>query len=63
VAHDRQDSVRRTADIIADELNVKSVELAEDEAALVTYRLLPDNKKLGPKFGANSHRFARLCGC
>ena len=52
VAHDRQDSVRRTADIIADELNVKSVELAEDEAALVTYRLLPDNKKLGPKFGA-----------
>ncbi len=52
VAHDWQDSVKRTADIIADELNVKSVELAEDEAALVTYRLLPDNKKLGPKFGA-----------
>jgi len=52
VAHDRQDSVKRTADIIADELNVKSVELAEDEAALVTYKLLPDNKKLGPKFGA-----------
>jgi isoleucyl-tRNA synthetase len=52
VAHDRQDRVNRTADIIADELNVKSVELAEDEAALVTYRLLPDNKKLGPKFGA-----------
>jgi isoleucyl-tRNA synthetase len=52
VAHDRQDRIRRTADIIADELNVKAVELAEDEAALVTYRLLPDNKKLGPKFGA-----------
>jgi isoleucyl-tRNA synthetase len=52
VAHDRQASVKRTADIIADELNVKSVELAEDEAALVTYKLLPDNKKLGPKFGA-----------
>ena len=52
VGHDRQDSVKRTADIIADELNVKSVELAEDEAALVTYKLLPDNKKLGPKFGA-----------
>jgi isoleucyl-tRNA synthetase len=51
VAHDWQDSVKRTADIIADELNVKSVELAEDETALVTYKLLPDNKKLGPKFG------------
>ena len=52
VAHDQRRRVERTADIIADELNVKSVELAEDEAALVTYKLLPDNKKLGPKFGA-----------
>jgi isoleucyl-tRNA synthetase len=51
VAHDQRKRVERTADIIADELNVKSVELAEDEAALVTYKLLPDNKKLGPKFG------------
>jgi len=52
VAHDQRRRVERTADIIADELNVKSVELAEDEAALVTYKLLPDNKKLGPRFGA-----------
>ncbi|HEY4720365.1 MAG TPA: DUF5915 domain-containing protein, partial [Anaerolineae bacterium] len=52
VTHDQRDSVERTKDIIADELNVKSVELAENEAQLVTYRLLPDNKKLGPKFGA-----------
>ncbi|HEY4687933.1 MAG TPA: DUF5915 domain-containing protein, partial [Anaerolineae bacterium] len=45
-------SVERMADVIADELNVKSVALAANEAELVTYRLLPDNKKLGPKFGA-----------
>jgi isoleucyl-tRNA synthetase len=51
VTHDQRDSVERTKDIIADELNVKSVELAENEAEFVTYRLLPDNKKLGPKFG------------
>lgn len=51
VSHDQRDSVERTKDIIADELNVKSVELAENEAEFVTYRLLPDNKKLGPKFG------------
>ncbi|HLF27015.1 MAG TPA: class I tRNA ligase family protein [Anaerolineae bacterium] len=44
--------VQRMADVIADELNVKSVALAANEAELVTYRLLPDNKKLGPKFGA-----------
>jgi isoleucyl-tRNA synthetase len=52
VTHDQRDRVERTKDIIADELNVKSVELAENEAEFVTYRLLPDNKKLGPKFGA-----------
>ncbi|MGH2591896.1 MAG: isoleucine--tRNA ligase [Anaerolineae bacterium] len=45
-------SIERMSDVIADELNVKSVELAANEAELVTYRLLPDNKKLGPKFGA-----------
>ena len=45
-------AVERMGDVIADELNVKSVRLAANEAELVTYRLLPDNKKLGPKFGA-----------
>jgi isoleucyl-tRNA synthetase len=45
-------SVEHLREIIADELNVKTVELAQNEAELVTYKLLPDNKKLGPKFGA-----------
>jgi isoleucyl-tRNA synthetase len=45
-------SVERMAEVIADELNVKAVELAANEADLVSYKLLPDNKKLGPKFGA-----------
>ncbi len=52
VNHTQQESVNRMQDMIADELNVKTVELAENEADLVTYQLLPDNKKLGPKFGA-----------
>lgn len=51
VTPEQRDSVERTQDIIADELNVKAVELAENEADFVTYKLLPDNKKLGPKFG------------
>jgi len=38
--------------LVADELNVKTVELAANEAELITYRLLPNNKLLGPKFGA-----------
>ncbi|UCC88561.1 MAG: isoleucine--tRNA ligase [Anaerolineales bacterium] len=37
--------------IVADELNVKQFEFVEEEGTLVTYRLLPDNKILGPKFG------------
>lgn len=37
--------------LIADELNVKTLQLVENEAELVTYKLLPDNRVLGPKFG------------
>ncbi len=37
--------------IVADELNVKEFEFVEREGRLVSYRLLPDNKLLGPKFG------------
>ena len=44
-------SVARLADIVADELNVKAVELAEREQDLVSYKLLPDNRVLGKKFG------------
>ncbi|MBN1284262.1 MAG: isoleucine--tRNA ligase [Anaerolineae bacterium] len=39
------------SEIVADELNVKALEFVEKAGDLVTYRLLPDNKKLGPKFG------------
>ena len=39
-------------EIVADELNVKAFEFVEEEGRLVSYRLLPDNKTLGPKFGA-----------
>jgi isoleucyl-tRNA synthetase len=38
-------------DIVADELNVKRFEFVEEEGRLVAYRLLPDNRALGPKFG------------
>ena len=39
-------------DIVVDELNVKEFEFVEQEGALVQYKVLPDNKLLGPKFGA-----------
>jgi len=37
--------------LVRDELNVKRVEFVEAVEDLVTYRLLPDNKVLGPRFG------------
>ena len=37
--------------LIRDELNVKQVVFVETPDELVTYRLLPDNRVLGPRFG------------
>jgi len=39
-------------DIVIDELNVKQFEFVEEANKLVTYHILPDNKLLGPRFGA-----------
>jgi isoleucyl-tRNA synthetase len=39
-------------EIITDELNVKAFEFVEEPRRLVNYRVLPDNKLLGPRFGA-----------
>jgi isoleucyl-tRNA synthetase len=38
--------------IVVDELNVKDFEFVERAGQLVDYKLLPDNKLLGPRFGA-----------
>jgi isoleucyl-tRNA synthetase len=39
-------------EIITDELNVKRFEFVEQASQLVRYQVLPDNKLLGPRFGA-----------
>ena len=44
-------------EVVLDELNVKAFEWVDTPEKLVTYRVLPDNKLLGPKFGA---KFPRL---
>jgi len=36
--------------LVQEELNVKQVVFVDDASNLVTYRLLPDNKALGPRF-------------
>jgi isoleucyl-tRNA synthetase len=37
--------------LVRDELNVKQVAFVDDVSDLITYRLLPDNRVLGPRFG------------
>ena len=39
-------------EIVIDELNVKTFEFVAEEGQLVSYKILPDNKLLGPQFGA-----------
>jgi isoleucyl-tRNA synthetase len=39
-------------EIVEDELNVKAFEFVAEEGRLVNYKVLPDNKLLGPRFGA-----------
>ena len=39
--------------IVVDELNVKAFQFVSDPAELVDYRILPNNKLLGPRFGAD----------
>ena len=40
-------------EIVADELNVKTLETMTDLDAVVRYKILPNNKLLGPRFGPN----------
>ena len=40
-------------EIVQDELNIKELSFVEDPGSLLTYKILPDNKLLGPKFGAD----------
>ncbi|MBA2529248.1 MAG: isoleucine--tRNA ligase, partial [Euzebyales bacterium] len=42
------------AEVVASELNVKALELAEDTAGAVTYRVRPSFRALGPDFGART---------
>ncbi|MGQ9903029.1 MAG: isoleucine--tRNA ligase [Anaerolineae bacterium] len=47
-----QAAIRAQEDVIAEELNVKRIEFVEQEGELVTYKILPDSRKLGPQFGS-----------
>jgi isoleucyl-tRNA synthetase len=51
VAEGRADLTPELLEIVRDELNVKAIEFVSDPEKLVSYRILPNNRLLGPKFG------------
>ncbi len=40
------------ADVLSEEINVKQIEVVSDVGDLVSYKLQPNNRTLGPKFGS-----------
>jgi isoleucyl-tRNA synthetase len=47
----RQD-LMELADVLAEEINVKEIEVVSEVGELVNYKLLPNNRLMGPKYGA-----------
>ncbi len=40
------------AEVLTEEINVKQIEIVSEVGELVNYKLMPNNRLLGPKFGA-----------
>jgi isoleucyl-tRNA synthetase len=47
----QRDDLRELADVLAEEINVKEIDIVSEVGELVSYKLLPNNRSLGPKFG------------
>ncbi|MEM7799824.1 MAG: class I tRNA ligase family protein, partial [Chloroflexota bacterium] len=43
--------LQELAEVIAEEINVKNIEIVSEVGELVSYKLMPNNRVLGPKFG------------
>jgi isoleucyl-tRNA synthetase len=41
------------ADVLSEEINVKEIEVVSEVGELVNYKLLPNNRVLGPRFGSS----------
>jgi isoleucyl-tRNA synthetase len=46
-------AIERLSEVVASELNVKELEFVHTEAELVSYRVKPNYRALGPRFGKN----------
>ncbi|MDC0347249.1 isoleucine--tRNA ligase [Planctomycetota bacterium] len=51
-------ALQQDADLIAEELNVKSVDFVEDASEYVSYEVKPNFKSIGPRFGGDARHVA-----
>ena len=47
------------ADVLAEEINVKEIEVVAEVGELVNYKIMPNNRILGPKYGADFPKVRR----
>jgi isoleucyl-tRNA synthetase len=59
IAHPEATSLAPFADLIADEVNVKAVELSDEVASLGTFELAVNPRVLGPRLGARVQQVIR----
>ena len=53
VKEGRAELDKELTEIVQDELNVKNLSFIQDAKSLLAYKVLPDNRALGPKYGAD----------
>jgi isoleucyl-tRNA synthetase len=59
VASDSErEAIERLSDVVASELNVKELDFVRSEAELVSYRVKPNYRSLGPRFGKSMPQVA-----
>ena len=59
VATDRErDAISARTDLVTSELNVKELDFVSEEAELVSYRVKPNYRSLGPRFGKDMPQVA-----
>ena len=46
-----REDLQALAEVLAEEVNVKTIEIVAEVGELVNYKLMPNNRVLGPKFG------------
>jgi isoleucyl-tRNA synthetase len=51
-------AIERLAEVVASELNVKELDFVHEEAELVSYRVKPNYRSLGPRFGKSMPQVA-----